>query len=363
MKRLFQLLLLLAALSMFTPGCSFFTSPDEGRFGDLQINIRFAGATNSGAAAKSGMLASPQALDRLVVIVFEYSFQDTRDNEFLERELLRREFRLGTERQLQTVIQVPLENPEISCFRVVVRAFEGAVLLYSGEDPNVCFDEKNRQRQADVQLDPEAFRLQLSNNPPPLNSRFFTLTGQVRDTTITRVEIVMADTVRITLPVLGSFFSNPVMLLGDNTLIKVSAYSGSAFRGETSRRVAFTGRKSDILIALVWDQLIDLNLEIQNPLQQIVSAAAPGDSVGGRLILPDGDGYGPEIYEWRVNSGLRVGQFVVRVSRQRVDLGRPASGRVHIFLRESENLPIRRSVPFVFGPQDLQLSVDNIVIP
>ncbi|MGH7455657.1 MAG: hypothetical protein ACRENG_30155, partial [bacterium] len=333
MKRLFQLLLLLAASSLVTPGCSFFTSPDEGRFGDLQINIRFAGATNSGEAAKSEMLVSPQALDRLVVIVFEYSFQDTRGNEFLERELLRREFRLGAERQLQTVIQVPLENPEISCFRVVVRAFEGALQLYSGEDPNVCFDEENRRTQADVLLDPEAFRLQLSNNLPPLSSRFFTLTGQVRDTTVTRIEIVMADSVMMTLPVLGSLFSNPVMLFGDNTLIKVSAYSGLTFRGEASRRVAFTGQKSDILVALVWDQLLDLNLEIQTPLQQIVSAIAPGDSVGGRLVLPDGDGYGPEVYEWRVNSILQRGQFAVRVARQRADLGRPASGRVYILLR------------------------------
>jgi hypothetical protein len=357
MKHFFQLLPLLAALSMFTPGCSFFTGPDEKRFGDLQINIRFNDAANSGAAAKSGMLASPQAIDRLVVLVFEYSFQNTRD---LERELLRREFRLDAERQLQTVIQVPLENPELSCFRVVVRAFEGALLLYSGQDPNVCFDEKNRRTRAEVLLDPEAFSL--SGLTPTINPRVHTLTGQVRDTTITRIEIVMADTVRINLPVLDSFFSNAVMLFGDNTLIKVSAYSGATFRGEASRRLAFTGQKSDILVALVWDQLIDLNLEIQNPLQQVISAVTPGDSVNGRLILPDGDGYGPEIFEWRVNSGLRVGQFAVRVSRQRADLGRPASGRVYIFLRESQNLPTRRMVPFVFGPQDLQLPLDNILI-
>lgn len=362
MKRLFPLLLLLAAASLATPGCSFFTGPDEAHFGDLQINIRFAGATNSGEAAKSGMLASPQALDRLVVTVFEYSFQDTRGNQFSERELLRREFRLGAERQLQTVIQVPLENPEISCFRVVVRAFEGALLLYSGEDRNVCFDEKNKRSQAEVVLNPEAFRL--NGLAPTNNPRVYTLTGQVQDTTVTRVEIVMADSVKITLPVPGILFSNPVMLFGDNTLIKVSAYSGAVFRGETSRRVAFTGPKSDILVVLVWDQTLDLNLEIQTPLpQQIVSAAAPGDSVIGRLILPDGDGYGPEIYEWRVNSILQRGQFVVRVARQRVDLGRPASGRVYVLLRERQNLPIRRTVPFVFGPQDLQLSLDNIVIP
>ncbi|MGH7455359.1 MAG: hypothetical protein ACRENG_28660, partial [bacterium] len=124
----------------------------------------------------------------------------------------------------------------------------------------------------------------------------------------------------------------------------------------------FTGQKSDILVALVWDQLLDLNLEIQTPLQQIVSAIAPGDSVGGRLVLPDGDGYGPEVYEWRVNSILQRGQFAVRVARQRADLGRPASGRVYILLRERQNLPIRRMVPFSFGPQDLQLLLDNILI-
>ncbi len=359
MKRLSRFVVLLAALSMVTSGCSFFTSPDEGRFGDLQINIRFAGATNSGEAAKSGMLVSPQALDRLVVTVLEYSLQNTRDKGVLERELLRREFRLGTNPQLQTVIQVPLENVELSCFRVVVRAFEGALLLYSGEDPNVCFDVDNRRTQADVMLNPEAFRIDALT--PTIDSRVYTLNGQVQDTFVTNIEIVMADSVTVNLPVSGPSFSNPVMLFGDNSLIKVRAYSSAVFRGQSSRQVTFAGQKSDILVALVWDQPLDLNLVIQNPLQQIISAAAPGDSIGGRLILSDGDGYGPEIYEWRKNSILQSGQFAVGVARQRVDLTRSASGRVYIFLRESQNLPTRRSVPFTFGPQDLQILIDNIL--
>jgi hypothetical protein len=358
MKLLFQLLLLLAALSMFTPGCSFFTGPDEGRFGDLQINIRFAGTANSDAAAKSGMIASPQAIDRLVVIVFEYSFQGTRGNEFAERELLRREFRLGAERQLQTIIQVPLENAELSCFRVVVRAFDGALLLYSGEDPNVCFDEKNRRMQAEVLLDPAAFLLQLSNNLPPVNSRVFTLNGQVRDTALTQIRIVMADSVTVTLPVLGPSFSNPAMLFGSNSLIKVSAYRGNEFRGEASRRINYTGRPADVLVALVWNEPVDLDLQIQNPSQQIISTLVPGDSVGGNGILQitDSNGYGPEVFEWR-QSRIQGGQFNVRVLRPRAGLP-TATGKVYMLFREGQARQSMRSFPFEFKPQDTALSID-----
>ncbi len=359
MKRLFLPLLLLAVLSVVTPGCSFFTSPDEGRFGDLQINIRFAGATNSGAAAKSGMLASPQALDRLVVIVFEYSFQDMRGNGDLERELLRREFRLGAERQLQTVIQVPLENPEISCFRVVVRAFEGALLLYSGEDPNVCFDEENRRTQAEVLLDPEAFRLQLSNDLPPINSRVFALNGQVRDTALTQIKIVMADSVTVIFPVLGQSFSNPVMLFGSNSLIKVSAFRGNEFRGEASRRITYTGRPADVLVALVWNEPVNLDLEVQNPLQQVISAQVPGDSVGGNGVLQitDNNGYGPEVFEWRQSTRIQSGPFSVRVVRPRINPP-AATGKVYMLFREGQARQSIRSSSFEFKQQDTALSID-----
>jgi hypothetical protein len=355
MKRLFQLLLLLAAVSIVTPGCSFFTGPDEGRFGDLQINIRFAGTANSGAAAKSGMIASPQAIDRLVVIVFEYSFQE-RDNGVFERELLRREFRLGAERQLQTVIQVPLENAEISCVHVVVRAFDGNLLLYSGEDPSVCFDEKNRRTQANVLLEPEAFLLQTL---PSINSRVFTLNGQVRDTALTQIRIVMADSVTVILPVLGPSFSNPVMLFGSNSLIKVSAYRGNEFRGEASRRITYTGRSADVLIVLVWNEPVDLDLQIQNPLQQIISALAPGDSVGGNGIFPitDSNGYGPEVFEWRQSARISNGPFSVRVLRPRAGLP-TATGKVYMLFREGRAAQSMRSFPFEFKPQDTALFID-----
>jgi hypothetical protein len=359
MKRFFSLFLLLAASCLVTPGCSFFTSPDEARFGDLQINIRFAGSANSGAAAKNGMIASPQALDRLVVIVFEYSFQNTRDNGDLERELLRREFRLGDNRQLQTIIQVPLENPEISCFRVVVRAFEGALLLYSGEDPNVCFDEENRRTQAEVLLDPEAFRLQLSNNLPPIISRVFALNGQVRDTALTQIKIVMADSVTVLFPVLGQSFSNPVMLFGSNSLIKVSAFLGNEFRGEASRRIMYTGRPADALVALVWNEPVNLDLEVQNPLQQVISALVPGDSVGGNGVLQitDNNGYGPEVFEWRQSTRIPNGPFNVRVVRPRVGLP-VATGKVYMLFREGQAQQSIRSFPFEFKQQDTALFID-----
>jgi hypothetical protein len=353
MKSLFLLLLLLAVSSLATPGCSFFAGPDEARFGELQVNIRFAGA-----AAKSGMPDSPQALDRIVVNVFEHSFQDARNNGVVERELLRREFRLGAERQLQAVIQVPLENAELSCFRVVVRAFDGALLLYSGEDPNVCFDEKNRRTQADVRLDPAAFLLQLSNDIPSINSRVLTLNGQVRDTALTQIRIVMADSVTVILPVRGPSFSNPVMLFGSNSLIKVSAYRGNEFRGEASRRITYTGRSADVLVALVWNEPVDLDLQIQNPLQQVISALAPGDSVGGNGIfqITDSNGYGPEVFEWR-QSRIQNGQFSVRVLRPRAGLP-TATGKVYMLFREGQARQSMRSFSFEFKPQDTALSID-----
>lgn len=368
MKRLFQLLLLLTALSMVTPGCSFFTSPDESRFGDLQINIRFAGATNSGAAAKSGMIASPQALDRLIVIVFEYSLQDTRDNGGLERELLRREFRLDTERQLQTVIQVPLENPALSCFRVVVRAFEGALLLYSGEDPNVCFDKENRSAQADVQLDPVAFDLlNIPGNDLPNFNRTFMLEGMVKDSTVTDIEITAAD-VSVKFPVRAfTLFRNPVMLFGDTTLVRVTALRQGDPFVTAARRIIYNAQKSDVLVALTWDQAIDLDLAIFNPLDGRipVSITSPGDSVGGKglIIQDDSDGYGPEVYEWRNSFKITQGAFGIRVRRTQLNV--PANGRVYVFVREGQRGLQRQfsPAPFQFTAQDQEIIVATFQWP
>jgi len=354
-------LIVLCGFIILVQSCGFFNDPET--FGELHINIRFAGdnsaATTGKSLPKENSTLAPQAVDRIVVIVREYAGEET-PNRLFDRVVVRKEIRLGNDRQLREVIEVPLQNAGVNYFDLRIEAFDRLALLYSGGDI-LFFDEKNRRVTANVLLEPTAFRLFTPANIPPVINRVITLSGQA-DTSVTDIEMI-ADSVDIKFPVQqGGVFSNPIMLFGDNTLVRVIAYRGMENIGETSRQVTYTGRKSDILIALVWDQPIDLNLEILNPLQQVISAAAPGDSVNGSLILPDANGYGPEIYEWRRNTVLQIGQFLVRVSRSRTNLLQPASGRVYVFLRERQNLPIRRILPFTFGPQELQLLIDTILI-
>jgi hypothetical protein len=336
--------------------CGFFSEPQP--FGELLVNIRFAGGSSQ-ALPKENSTLSPQAVDRIIIVVRELS--ELVSNRPLEREIIRKEFRLGNDRQLRIVIEVPLQNAGVNYFNLQIQAFEGLVPLYSGQD-FISFDEKVRRVTSNILLEPVAFRLFVPATIPPSNNRFINFNGQVQDTSVTDIEII-ADSVNVKFPILkGGLFTNPVMLFGDNTLVRVIAYRGAENRGEISRQVTFTGRKSDILVALVWDQPVDLNLEILNPRDQVISAVTPGDSVGGSLILEDANGYGPEIYEWRQNTILQRGQFVVRVSRPRVNLGQLASGRVYVFLRERQNLPVRRIFRFSFGLQDLQLPIDTVLI-
>jgi len=363
MKRLFQLLLLLAALSMFTPGCSFFTSPDDSRFGDLQINIRFAGATNSGAAAKSGMLASPQIIDRVVVIVRERSVNQRTGNGPLGRELIRRNFPLSADGQLRAVIQVPLENAGANCFTVGVEVFEGLILLYSGEDPEVCFDEKNRRTQADVLLDPLALDLlNISGNDLPNFERTFTLEVMVKDSTVTDIEISSAN-VSIRFPVQPfTIFNNPVLLWGDTTLVHVIALRRNRSSVEAMRRIIHTDRKSDMIVALTWDQRVDLDLAITTPLLQVITGSNSIDSVDvqGKIVQEDPDGFGPEVYEWRNGLNLQ-GTFSVKVRRP---VGVAATGRVYVFLREGQK-GLQQQLPpvsFQFNAQDRETEKEVIPI-
>ncbi|GEM_PF-5112524 len=336
--------------------CGFFAEPQP--FGEVLVNIRFAGGSSQ-ALPKENSALSPQAIDRVVIVVRE--FTDPVANRPLEREIIRKEFRLSNDRQLRAVIEVPLQNAGVNYFNLQIQAFEGLVLLYSGQD-FISFDEKVRRVTSNIRLEPVAFSLFLPPTIPPSNNRFINFNGQAQDTSVTDIEII-ADSVNVKFPIpKGGLFANPVMLFGDNTPVRVIAYRGAENRGETSRQVPFTGRKSDILVALVWDQPVDLNLEILNPRGQVISVAARGDSVDGSLILEDANGYGPEIYEWRANSILQRGQFVVRVSRPRTSLGQLTSGRAYVFLRERQNLPLRRIFRFSFELQDLQLPIDTILI-
>jgi hypothetical protein len=339
-----------------TQSCGFFAEPET--FGELIVNIRFAGGSSQ-ALSKENSTLSPQAIDRVVIVVREYTAPVA--NRQLEREIIRKEFRLSNDRQLRTVIEVPLQNAGVNYFNLQIQAFQGLVPLYAGQD-FISFDEKVRRVTSNILLEPVAFRLFVPATIPPSNNRFINFNGQAQDTSVTDIEII-ADSVAVKFPIpKGGVFANPVMLFGDNTLVRVIAYRGAENRGETSRHVTFTGRKSDILVALVWDQPVDLNLEILNPRGQVISVAARGDSVDGSLILEDANGYGPEIYEWRQNTILQRGEFVVRVSRPRVNLGQLASGRVYVFLRERQNLPVRRIFRFSFGLQDLQLPIDTVLI-
>lgn len=334
--------------------CGYLAEPEG--FGEVQINLRFTNENDTAAAlSKKSSELSLQAVDRVVVIVRE-NIESATLNRVLDRDVVRKEFRLGNDRTLKTTIEVPLQNADVNYFDLQIQAFQGLALLYSGQD-FIFFDEKIKRVTAAIQLEPVAFRLFIPTTIPPTSNRLFTLTGQVQDTSVTELEII-ADSVNVRFPVQrGGAFANPVMLLGNNTLVRTLAYRGQEFYGEAARQVTYTGRKADVLVALVWDQAVDLDLEILNPLQQIISATAPGDSVGGsgRLQINDNDGYGPEVFEWRSSTRILTGPFLIRVARQRAN-PQPASGRVYVYFREGQLTQSRRIFRFEFKPQDTLLS-------
>lgn len=334
--------------------CGYLAEPES--FGEVQISLRFTNENEAGAPlSKKSSEQSLQAVDRVVIVVRE-NIESAASNRGIDRDVVRKEFRLGSNRTLQTTIEVPLQNGDFNYFDLQIQAFQGPALLYSGQD-FIFFDEKIKRVTATIQLEPVAFRLFIPTTIPPTSNRLFTLTGQIQDTSVTELEII-ADSVNVRFPVpRGGVFANPVMLLGNSTLVRTLAYRGQEFYGEATRQVTFTGRKADVLVALVWDQPVDLDLEILNPLQQIISATAPGDSVGGsgRLQISDTDGYGPEVYEWR-STRISTGAFLIRVARQRLNLLQPASGRVYVYFREGQLTQSRRIFRFEFKPQDTLLS-------
>jgi len=350
--------------AMISQTCGYLAGPEN--FGEVQINLRFASDGNGAASAmllpKQNSPASLQAVDRVVVIVRE-NIESAAANRLLAREVVRKEFRLGNNRTLQAVVEVPLQNSGINYFDLQIQAFQGLALLYAGQN-FIVFDEKIKRVVAEIQLEPVAFRLFIPTIIPPTSNRLLTLTGQAQDTSVTEFEII-ADSVNVRFPVQrGGAFANPVMLFGNNTLVRAIAYRDGEFYGEVSRQVTYTGRKADVLVALVWDQAVDLDLEVLNPLQQIISAAAAGDSVGGsgRLQMSD-NGYGPEVYEWR-SARIAAGPFLIRVARPRANL-QPASGRVYVYFREGQLVQSRRIFRFEFKPQDTQLAqtVFNFIWP
>jgi hypothetical protein len=368
-----RLLLAAAAVGIFIPGCSFFTGPDEADvFGELQINVRFAGAdssTTTGQAnltqdhslpAKAAQPTLPQAIDHVVVVILknpEYRGPDF--GQMQEREILRKEIPVGADRVVRAVLQVPLEKEEQhNCFIVRILAFEQRTPLYSGQDIP-CFSKEKRQATANILMQPISFRVFPLEDISLSNDRIKNFSVQVQDTALTDI-VVEADSILQKLPVqsltqVPGLFSHPVMLFGDTTLIRIKAFNKDTSRGEILRRVVYTDTaKADVLVALVWDQPVDLDLEIFNPLlpQTLISAATPGDRVDGvgLLRLNDTDGFGPEVYEWREVGRIVRGQFQFQVRRQVVNAN--ASGQLHIFLREGKITQRHRAVPFSFTPQD-----------
>jgi hypothetical protein len=376
MNRLYQFLLAVWVLT--APGCSFFTSPDEARFGELEINIRFAGANNSAAAddandpqlSRAGAALAPQAITRIVVLVISPGkFETPTNRQPQERVVVRRDFDVRGANRLQPVIQVPLEDPEENCFIVQVQAFDGATPLYfgsSGENTPLCFNARNRRAAANILLEPNAFSLDLSNIIQPSGSRIVELSGYVQDTTVKAIEISMG-TVVVKFPVIGfNPFSNPVLLFGDTTVLKVNALQDNgASHGVARRLMIYNGQRADMIVALVWDQPINLDLAISTPpFSQIITGDNPSDSIDvrGKIVKEDADGFGPEVYEWRNSLGL---QGAFRVSVRRTQLGGSVGGRVYVFLREGQK-ELQRLLPpvaFQFNPQSRDTLVATISWP
>lgn len=347
MNRFFQHLLLVAAsIGLAIQGCSFFAGPQEAEsFGELQINIRFA-------TAKESLLSSPQAIDRVTIVILKHS--ELQEPGQLEREVVRKEILVGENRIVRAVLQVPLQKDEINCFIVRVLAFEQRTLLYSGEDIP-CFSEGRKNLTATILMQPVTFRINFPfENITFSQNRMTNFSVQIQDSTLTDLEVT-ADSIRQRLPVQTvGFFNHPIMLFGDTTVIRVRALRNQEFRGEVLRRVIYAGVPADVLAALVWDQPVDLDLEIVNPLRATISAATSlGDSVNGNGVLraTDKDGFGPEVYEWRANGRPVNGLFQILVRRPPNNLA-PASGRLYVFLREKQILQRRQIINFAFTPQD-----------
>jgi hypothetical protein len=151
------------------------------------------------------------------------------------------------------------------------------------------------------------------------------------------------------------------MLFGDETLVRVRALRNRDFVAEEKRRIIYTGPSADVLVAMVWDQAVDLDLEIFNPFQQLVSPTAPGDSVGGSGIMQasDKDGFGPEVYEWRANNRILRGLFQMHV-RKRTNTAATVNGNVYVFLRERQIQSRPQIFPFAVAPLDSVLAMPSV---
>ena len=340
MSHKLQTLFFILALSM--SACSFFAPQEPEAFGDLELTVRFS---------ENAALNKVQAIDRVLVIITEAESAQNLGG----REIARREFLIGNDRALRAALRVPLHKNIDNCFVAEVLIFERLELLYSGQG-FPCFGAGQRSASAEVILDASAFFVSQPFAPLTLtNTRLNSITIFLQDSTLTHFEII-TDSVRALVSTSGrrsNVITAPAFVLGDTSTVKIRAWRNLVFKGEVNRRFVYTGRKAEVFIAMTWNSVSDFDLEIVNPAQQIISVNAPGDSINGTLILPDANGFGPELFEWRENPRITQGTFTVNVRRSIGNL--VGSGKVYVYLREGQASQRLTVVPFDFRPTDTPL--------
>lgn len=340
MSRKLQVLFFTLALGV--SACSFFAPHEPEAFGDLELTVRFP---------ENAALNKTQAIDRVLVIISE---SESAQN-FGGREIARREFLIGNERSLRAALRVPLQKDSDNCFVAEVMIFERFELLYSGQG-FPCFGAGQRSASAEVRLDAAAFFISQPFAPlTPTNTRLNSITIFLQDSTLTHFEII-TDSVRALVSTSArraNVISTPAFVFGDTSTVKIRAWRNLVFKGEVNRRFVYTGPKADVFIAMTWNSAADFDLEIVNPAQQVISVNAPGDSISGALILPDANGFGPELFEWRQNPRLTQGTFTINARRSIGNL--IGSGKVYVYLREGQATQRLTVVPFDFRPTDTPL--------
>ncbi len=334
-----------ALLLSFTSGCSLFNPQETETFADLEINVRFSETAGnetlspSFRLANENRLAKAQALDRFVITVFSYTPQ----LEEIGQELVRREIFVGENRRLSAALRVPLRSAEEDYFIAEVQAFQRLDLIYSGSDV-FQFDATTQTATVEVFLQPVAFFA--SFIPQPNLPRFVLGQASALDTTITAFDFE-GNGIAVTVPLgRANQANNAILLWGDTTLVKARARQGTVFRGEVTSRLSYTGAAASVLIACTWNQPVNFNLEIRNPLNQTISETLPGDVPNGSgVILLTSAGYGPEVFEWRVGR-ITAGQFIVNVVRQNANA--VGSGTVYVIRREGLAEQTVETIPFEF---------------
>lgn len=345
--RSFHRLLQNLALSLVLclSACSFFAPNEPETFGDLQLTLQLP------ERASDFVLNKAQALDRVLIVISEAEGNQNPRG----REIARREFFLGNARSLRAALRVPLRKDSDNCLLAEVMIFDRLDLLYNGQG-FPCFRIGERNVSTQINLETAAFFIAQPIEPLTTTAtRLTPISIFLRDTTITHFEIITDSVRAVVTPGARSsnFVTAQAFVFGDTTDVKIRAWRNLDFKGEAQRRFVYTGPQASVLVAMTWNSLADFDLEIINPAQQIISPSAPGDSINGALILPDANGFGPELFEWRQNPRLSQGTFTINARRSLGNL--IGSGNVYVYLREGQAPQRLTVVPFDFKPTDTPL--------